>query len=364
MNKSVKVLLALVRGGLWEKEVRLAEYGEIDLDEVYRLAEEQAVTGLAGAGMEHITDWKAPKKSALRFVGQTMQLEERNLAMNQFIGDLIRRMNDAGVETLLVKGQGIAQCYERPLWRAFGDVDLFLDEANYEKAKGFFQEIASSAKEELGYTKHIGMLVGPWNVELHGNMRAQVTARMDRVIDAVQADTFGNHHVRVWKNGDVDILLPSPDNDVIIVFTHILHHFYRGGSIGLKQACDWCRLLYVYHDQIDRDLLKERLAEAAIIPEWKAFGRLAVEFLGMPEEAMPFYESGKCRRLLDVIMERGYNKRDLSYHDKYPFLIRKSISLWRKGKDILHHARIFPANSLRYFLHFLSWGLVAAAKGK
>ena len=33
----------LVRAGLWEKEVRLVPYGDIDFAEVFRLAEEQSL---------------------------------------------------------------------------------------------------------------------------------------------------------------------------------------------------------------------------------------------------------------------------------------------------------------------------------
>ena len=372
LSNNIEAFFALLRAGLWEKEVRLSQSEKIDFNEVYRLAEEQTVIGLIAAGLEHITDWKVPKEVALRFARDTMQLEQRNLSMNQFIGDLIGRMKESGVETLLVKGQGIAQCYKRPLWRAAGDVDLFLDEANYLNAKELFQGIASSMREENKYTKHVGMTVGPWDVELHGNMRASVTAKMDGVIDEVQTDTFTNHNVRVWRNGEMDIPLPSPDNDVIFVFTHILHHFYRGGGIGLRQICDWCRLLYVYNDRIDGALLKKRLEEAAIVPEWKMFGGLAVKFLGMPEDAMPFYEEPsekglkKILKLLGFIVERGNfgHKRDLSYYGKYPFLIRKFISLWRKGGDILHHFQLFPANSRHYFFRFLYSGLTSAARGR
>lgn len=57
-----------------------------------------------------------------------MQLiEQRNVAQNQFIGALIQKLNATGIKALLVKGQGIAQCYEKPLWRKSGDVDLFYD---------------------------------------------------------------------------------------------------------------------------------------------------------------------------------------------------------------------------------------------
>ena len=51
-------------------------------------------------------------------------------------------MREAGIYTVLVKGQGVGQCYERPLWRSCGDVDLFFDAENYEQAKAFLSPLA------------------------------------------------------------------------------------------------------------------------------------------------------------------------------------------------------------------------------
>lgn len=91
-------------------------------------------------------------------------------------------------------------------------------------------------------------------------------------------------------NGKTQVFLPYVDEDVIIVFSHILQHFYQEG-IGLRQICDWCRLLWTYQDKIDRSLLKNRLKKMGCMSEWSAFAALAVEYLGMSVKAMPFYYS-------------------------------------------------------------------------
>lgn len=44
-DKNIVAFFALLRAGLWEKEVRLAPYGEIDFSAVLDLAEEQSVVG-------------------------------------------------------------------------------------------------------------------------------------------------------------------------------------------------------------------------------------------------------------------------------------------------------------------------------
>ena len=112
IKNNTRAFLSLVKAGLWESEVHLLPYGDIDFNEIYRLSEEQSVIGLVAAGFEYVKDLKVPKELALSFSGEALQLEQRNTAMNRFINKLINQMRAEGIYTLLVKGQGIAQCYE------------------------------------------------------------------------------------------------------------------------------------------------------------------------------------------------------------------------------------------------------------
>ncbi len=199
-------------------------YGEVDYAEVMRLAQEQAVVGLVAAGLEHVTDVKVPQVWALQFAGQTIQLEQRNKAMNQFIANLVAKMREADIYTLLVKGQGIAQCYERPQWRTSGDVDLFLSAENFEKAKSLLLPSSSGNKPECNYSKELGYYIDSWSVELHGTQRTGLSSRVDAEIDAVQMDLFYGEKVRPWNNEGTTIFLPAADEDVFLVFTHFIKH--------------------------------------------------------------------------------------------------------------------------------------------
>lgn len=365
-----KAFFALVRAGLWEQDVRLASFGEIDFSEVYRIAEEQSVIGLVTAGLEHVTDVKVPTEDLLQFVGRSLQLEQRNDAMNNYISVIVEKMREEGIYSLLVKGQGIAQCYERPKWRDSGDVDIFLDAENYERAKHFIVPLASSPGHENRYKKHFEVTIDPWLVELHGALRCGLSAMIDKEIDKIQRDTFENGRIRYWKNEDVDIPLPEANNDVIFVFTHFIKHFFKGG-IGLRQICDWCRLLWTFRDTIDKSLLEKRLNAMRLGTEWKAFAAFAVEYLGAPSDIMPLYSNDarwkkKARRIKNFVLEVGNfgHNRDLSYYSKYSFIVRKSISFGRRCSDFARHVRIFPMDSIRIFTSIISNGIRFVIRGE
>lgn len=374
-DNNVNAFLALLRAGLWgdanENDSQNENLFEgLDWGEVQKLAEEQSVVGLVAAGFERLTAYCLPLTEKLTILGKCQLIEQRNIAMNHFVGELVDKMRKTGIYTILVKGQGIAQCYKRPLWRSSGDVDFLLDDENYKKAKVFLKPFASSVDKESVYNKHLGMTIGGYSVELHGNLRCGLSKKMDELIDDMQQEIFNQGKMRVWTNGSEPINLPAPNEDIVFIFTHFLKHFYKGG-LGLRQICDWCRLLWTYRETIDVALLESRLRKMKLVSEWKAFGAFAVEYLGLPKDAMPLYEASdkwgcKANRILDFIIMSGNfgNNRDSSYWNKYPYLVRKAFSMKRRVGDLINHSRIFPMGTLRFCPAIICHGLYSIIRGE
>jgi hypothetical protein len=369
-ENDIFVFLELLKAGLWAdlkvKGTSSAFHETIDWGEVYQLAEEQSVIGVVLAGIEY-SNIKPSQELLLQWIGEVQMQEQQNREMDFFIEKLIQNLRDADIYTLLVKGQGIAQCYERPLWRISGDVDLFLSDSNYNKAKEYLLPLASSTEPEAEPSKHLGMTIDSWVVELHGTMRSRVLLRMDKVIDEVQKDVFYGGNVRSWMNGETTVFLPNADNDVIFIFTHILKHFFRGG-IGLRQICDWCRLLWTYRDKIDINLLEKRITRAGIMSEWKAFAALAVNTLGMPVEAMPLYDSNKkwekkANKILAIVLKTGnFGHNERVHDDQHSYIAKKILSFKQHTRGGIRRFGVFPMDSVRVWLRMLVGGISAVIK--
>ncbi len=352
----VNTLFALVRTGLWghTENTEITEsvsWEKVDWNEVLRLAQEQGVTGLVAQGIENLNvnanlNFKVPQEVVLQFVGATLQMEQRNKAMNGFIAETVEEMRKEGIYTLIVKGQGIAQCYEKPLWRPSGDVDFFLNNDDYEKAKAFLAPLASNGKPERRYSKEIGFYINQFLVELHGTLRTGLSTRVDKVIDEVQREVFYGGNVRsitvhgegLMVNGssrDVEVFMPGVDEDVFLVFTHFIKHFYKEGGVTLRQLCDWCRLLWTYRDKVNASLLEKRLRKAGLMAEWKAFYYLANKYLGLPDVV----HGSRFKVQDDIRLEKKMEKI-------VAFILKGGE--WRKWKDTMTVARIFSWSTLRF----------------
>ena len=373
LDNNLLVFFTLVRAGLWAdlEYTDILDQGltePVDWDKIYQLAEEQSVLGVVLAGLEH-SYVKPPQELLLQWIGEVQMLEQQNLAMNSYINTLNKKLAEAGISSVLLKGQGVGLCYERPLWRACGDIDLLLDAKGYDNAKRLLSPLAENVEKEFSYFKHVGMTLDGWEVELHGTFQSRLSKRIDNEIDRIQEEVFKDNGTRVWHNGKNDVLLPNPDADVIFIFTHILHHYFFEG-IGLRQFCDWCRLLWAYRSELDLGLLESRLRKMGLMTEWKAFSAFVVDYLGMPADAMPLYSDDarwkkKAERIRAFVMEVGnFGHKQRRNFDGMAYLVRKFISFWGRLSDILRHFMVFPKDSIVFFGGVIRSGMYAAVRGE
>lgn len=365
MRKNNKdAFFTLLRAGLWgdgNSELRIE--GTTGWNYVYQLAQEQSVQGIVLQGLEELRaknlELRVPQTLLLQWIGEVQMIEQQNKDMNAFVAELIENLKESDVYAILVKGQGVAQCYEKPLWRCSGDIDLLLSSDNYLKAKRALIPLASEVANENTTTKHQALVINGFDVELHGKMPFTLSMRVEHGIDDVLEDLFVRGNVKSWDCNGTQVFLPSPDNDVILVFTHFLHHFFIEG-VGLRQISDWCRLLYSYRNSLNDRLLESRIRKMGLMSEWKAFYNLASRYLGMPDldSRLMIQDSRfdkKADRIMGLVLESGNfgHNKDLSYRTRFSGLTYKIVAAWRRFLDFCRFAAIFPLDAPLFFVTYV-----------
>ena len=129
--------------GLWERPCCSegdsgisATKDNVDWDAVFALARNQAISGLLAAGLESlhnaagsIAEISVEQKKAL--ARHIASVERLNTRMDGFLEKLYAYLLKEGLTPVLLKGQGLAQCYLKPMQRAMGDIDILLDGDDY-----------------------------------------------------------------------------------------------------------------------------------------------------------------------------------------------------------------------------------------
>jgi len=390
-SNTVNFFFRLLRAGLWGSVEEIdwtgtdaggnrPDAGNIDWRCLYRLAMEQTVAGYTAVGLERFASAKGatagdtaaitavPEKVMLAFNKVKISTGLRNFRMNDFIVKLFHMLNDAGIEPLLLKGQGVARNYLHPELRQPGDIDLLLHGEDYEKAKMLLVPKADKLEEEGQENLHLGIHFGDIEVELHGTINAGFGKKNNVFLSGMQSEMFGQKDFSSWVYEGTDIKLPSANFDAVFIFTHFLHHFYYGG-LGLRQICDWTMHLHKNSRLIDVERLEPDIKALGLLREWQTFGCFAVKYLGLTASDMPMY-SGRyyesCDKIMDFLFAAGnfgHHRGRADYSNK-PYLVRKAKSLFLKGGDMLELFSLFPGNTIKFFFVFLGTGFSTVAKGK
>ncbi len=387
---NVRAFLALASAGLWgEWGKGTVPWKDVDWEVVLQLAREQALAGIVASAfdtgdlvfeIQDVVDHSQSKALAKK----VYSIEQRNIGMNNFIVKLFAELQSNGLHPVLLKGQGVAQSYLNPLRRNPGDVDVLLGADEYEAAKKLLMPKASKTIADKENEKHTAFVLSGFIVELHGTLCLLLGKKIDAQMDILYERIFAQKKFSTIEfSGLADasgnqINLPEINIDVLYVFCHMLQHFFTGG-IGLRQVCDLCRLLYTYRDEIDCEWLSVELEKMGLWAEWKSFGALAVDYLGMRPEYVPFLAEDeakgdgiaakwhrKARRIMAYILSTGNmgKNRDDSYKKKYPYVIKKLISLMKIISNFWRLARIFPGDAALVSLKGVREGMTDLADGQ
>ena len=360
---------ALLRSVLWnEVPERLPFAGGADWEALHDLAYRQTVTPLVTDGINRLPKELLPAEPERLdpFLGDLMATANRNRVLDAFIPKLFDAL--AGIPVVLVKGQSLALDYPDPERRQPGDIDLLLLPSSYETAKDILLPKATKVLDEEKEIWHQGMRFRSVEVEIHGSISTLMSRKLDRKLAALLGEQFDGRPFPAVSIGGAEIPVPDAEFNAVYIFVHFLQHYWSGG-VGLRQLVDWMTFVTVHKRDIHPVVLEVRLKDLGLLRLWKVFTGFAQEYLGCPVEKLPLAaapDPGKNARIWRYIRRCGnFGKNVDRSRGEESYLVRKVHSLWRLVvADRLRHFRVFPQESVRFFLGAFGYGLQRLAKGE
>ena len=368
-SRVAEPFFSLLRSGLWNEVPDASLFaGDTDWEGLYRLSFEQTVVPLVTDGINLLPKDSLPAEPERMdpFLGDMMATAQRNMKLDAFIPKLFSALE--GIPAILVKGQALARDYPDPLRRQPGDIDLLLPPSSYEAAKAVLFPKATKVLDEHAEILHQGMMFGSKEVELHGTIGTLMSRKLDRKLAALLRDQFDGRPLPTVSIGGAGIPVPEAGFNAVYVFVHFLNHYWSGG-VGLRQLVDWMTFVSVHKRDIHPVILETTLHDLGLLNVWKVFTGFAQEYLGCPAEKLPLAgapDSRKNARIWSYLVRCGnFGKNTGRIRGNEPWLIRKVHSFFRLTvADRLRHFRVFPQESIRFFLGAFGYGLQRLAKGE
>ena len=355
-----KQFLELLRAGLWGgcPDVTLFQ-GEVNWKAIFKIAREQAVQVLVADGMEALPEHLAPKKETIYKVAIRRTTNSlANKVQKSLINRITTLFNEEGIPSILLKGQGVAQNYQKPESRMCGDIDIYVGMDNFHKACEILRrEGAEELIHQDEHEFHIAFDLDDKTIEVHkksdvihgrklnDSLQKWITNHLDAKL---AAGTLPK-----WNNDGTLINIPDPTYNAFYIIHHAVRHML-GEGIGLRHVCDWMIFLHTHQDQIDTEELKAKLAEYKMATAWGQFGALATKYLGFPEEHLlvpPIDQNeSKAELLLQHIFSTGnfgqYSKEKRDSKSRY--LKRKWHNFRFQMSRLFKLYRILPDYTINF----------------
>lgn len=272
-------------------------------DAVFKIASKQALIGVTSLGILKL-DGEAKPPRALRF--NWLYTSERITKLNRQINEsgikIEQSFKEAGFNSCVLKGQGVAQLYPSPGLRQAGDIDLWL----CGDRKNIIDFVTAKCQTTHAIYHHMdGLHIDGIEVEVHFTPSYMTSPfanrRLQKWFKSVAPQQF--LHTIETEYGQVHV--PDLKFNRIFILLHIFRHFLDEG-IGLRQMMDW---YYVLLKGFTPEERKEAIAtykKLNLLKFVRAATYVLCELFDLPKECQlvePNENDGKI--LLDEILSGG-----------------------------------------------------------
>jgi hypothetical protein len=346
---------------------------------IYDESERQAITGIMVVGLERLKNLDLnfddnhnytadlDQLLLLQWIGIGEQIKQGNLQLNKCCKQLQRQFGEAGLQSSILKGQGILTYYDEPLreLRQSGDIDIYVD-CGFKKALRKVESLGIRV-ESWDY-KHAHLKI--WDdveVEMHYRVEVLLNLWKNRKLQK----WFKNHENDIWgtskdsecsnksRIGELEnkassntdstdgkantnltnstnyylngIITPTVEFNVFYILLHIYRHFLYEG-VGMRQIMDYYFVLVkVKGERLKVKEYVDAVREFGMTKFAKGLMWVMQEALGMPREWMLWEPDAKeGQYILDEVMAGG----NFGHYDQR---LMRGKGKWNTVKQVCRH---------------------------
>lgn len=277
---------------------------------LYDLSEKQSLIGICFCGVQRIYNdnrYQAanlPKTLRMQWLGIAVKIHNRNEELNKQCVIIQQQFKEAGFNTCVLKGQGVASYYysNLSLFRQPGDIDIWVD-APWRDVLDYVNARTPNREFDRKHT-HLKALRNTI-VEVHWWPSMPNNPLYRKALQAYykEQSPIQSKHLVLLQDG-TEIYAPDARFEAVHVLYHIFNHFIYEG-IGLRQMMDLYFVLvnggFTDEDRDELQITFKRIGLSTIAP---AAMWVLCEVFGMEEQ----YSVGRADQKLGQRLLYEINK--------------------------------------------------------
>lgn len=243
------------------------------------------------------------KRQTIATVMNQMQRTSRFL-------EIYQKINQAGLEVLVVKGIICRLLYEKPDHRTSNDEDLFIRKQDFLRCHQIFLEEGLVAEQGTDleqkdvvsyYDQDSGL-----HIELHQQLFSEESAAYGS-FNAMFKQSIEKHIVQMVDN--VPVMTMNYTDHMLFLICHSFKHFLHSG-FGIRQICDMVMFANKYGENIEWHYIMKQLRQIHGDVFWVNLVDIGERYLGFSQERAHFCLEkygirADSQELMEDILEAG-----------------------------------------------------------
>ncbi|MBO5135499.1 MAG: nucleotidyltransferase family protein [Bacteroidaceae bacterium] len=294
----------LLRISVSSAEIPFFSISEKEWEELFSVAQKQALTGILLEGIMKLPDpYKPPTDLLLSWYVFADKIKQYNRLLNEQTADVCDRFKQDNFQSVILKGQGNALLYPNPLLRQPGDIDIWLDSSRESIINYICQHAPVSG---IVYHHADFPVLEETEVEVHFTptwMNSYFSnKKLQTFFEQKKTTQFLNE--KVLPNGR-KINVPTSEVNRIFLLVHIYRHLFDEG-VGLRQLVDYYYLLKQGTSEAEKQQTLHLLKKLKMKRFAAAVMYILQEVLGLEDNYLLTAPDAKAGEfLLEEIMEAG-----------------------------------------------------------
>lgn len=315
LNKIENAFFELLRIALGTQEKMTVTLNDAEWKDVAQMAVKQSVLGILFTAVETLPEEQRPYNDLYIDMYKWVDtIEQRNEHMNKLTASVSNRFRKDGFPNCILKGQGVALLYPKPLRRHSGDIDIWLKGERKDILK-YVRKIEKNANSSYHHIKFT--LKDRTLVEAHYTPSISynpfINRRLQRWCEEQQTKQVQNFYIIDDENHKISV--PTHDFNAVYMLHHSLRHLLSE-RLSMKQVVDYFYVLKsLYNDHlssssmmnIQKDLDNLCLTKYAASMSW-----ILCNILGLPTDMLIVQPNEKIgQKLIRYIIDTS-DKKDES----------------------------------------------------
>lgn len=340
MDITTKQLLNLLSAAMGTKQVDMIDLQETDWNKLFSLAHiHNIVPMIYEAGQKTQSFSQAAPELAVFWRKLAIEVSISQMYRTMDFLQLYDKLNQEGIQALVIKGMICRELYPNPYNRSSGDEDVYIKKADFDKVDSIFQNAGLIRDKNKNWDNSLEQVTTYQSakhdliIELHVDLfpaESELFGPMNKLFDKAFEDSISE------TIEGVPIHTLSHNMHLLFLILHCIKHFLAMG-FGIRQVSDMVMYINTYGKEIDWQWIWKQVSELSYDILLLNLLDIGYKYLGLNQEKLHYPDKWSSsdihsEALLEDIMKAGIFGKSEPGQVKSSSMTLNAISKDRKSR--------------------------------